>query len=97
MTGLDELFRSGRIVDLILAAVAVEFVLLMAWLSRRRRGGPRQVAALAANLLAGGFLLLAVRAALAGAQTYWIAAALAAALIAHVADLVARLAPAGRD
>lgn len=45
---------------------------------------------LAANLAAGAFLLLALRAALAGAGPVWIAASLLGALVAHLADLALR-------
>lgn len=42
------------------------------------------------NLLAGAFLLLALRCALTGAGWLWIALWLLAALLAHVADIVGR-------
>jgi hypothetical protein len=65
--------------------VLVEAIGLLAW--RRRSGAGPGAAALMANLAAGGCLLAALRAALAGADWPWIAVALLAALAAHLADL----------
>jgi hypothetical protein len=79
-------FEGGRIVDVILALVAVEIVALVAL--RRVHGAP--LPGLVANLLAGAFLLIALRCALAGFGWPWIALSLLAALAAHVADLAAR-------
>ncbi len=82
---MTELFASARIVAAILALVAVEALALALW--RRRAGaGPRAVEILP-NLLAGACLLLALRAALLDAPWVWIAAPLAASLLAHLADL----------
>jgi hypothetical protein len=82
---LADLIASGRIVDLILALVALEAVgLIGLWRLRRRGLAP---ADLLANLLAGVGLLLALRAALVGAWWGWIALCLAMALAAHLADL----------
>lgn len=85
---MSDWFASGRIVDAILVMVAVEALVLTAVAARRGRG-PRG-ARLFWNLAAGAALLLALRAALAGAAWPWAAAALAAALLAHVLDLHAR-------
>ncbi len=78
-------FASGRAVDLVLALMVVEAALL-AW-HRRRSGRGVPVAELLAFLLAGACLLLALRAALVGASWVWVAAALAGAGAAHLADL----------
>ena len=78
---MDELFRSPHLVDLILAVVALELI-AVTW--RRRGISPR---ALLPNLLAGVFLLLAVRCALTGAPWFWLAGCLAASGIANAADL----------
>ncbi|NVO16874.1 MAG: hypothetical protein HXX10_22850 [Rhodoplanes sp.] len=86
---MRDLFASGRIVDVILTLVVVEAIALAGY--RRLTGRGLALRTLAANLLAGGFLLLAVRAALVGAEWIWVAASLLAALLAHVADLTARL------
>jgi hypothetical protein len=79
------LFASGHIVDLILVLVAAEAVLLGVW--HRRTGRGVALAAAAPMLCAGAGLMLAVRAALVGAWWGWVAAALLAGLLAHVADL----------
>jgi hypothetical protein len=82
------MFESGRIVDGVIALMLLEAVLL-AWLHVRRGRGPAP-ADLLANLAAGLFLLLALRAALVGAAWPWIAASLGAALVAHLCDLARR-------
>jgi hypothetical protein len=82
---VTDLFATGRVVDLILALMALEGVFLVAY--RRRTGRGIVAGDLLSNLLAGAGLLLAVRGALAGAGWIWIAACLLAALLAHVADL----------
>ena len=85
---MDELFASGRLVDLILILVVVEAAALM--LYWRRFGGGISPFDLLPNLCAGAFLLLAMRAALTGGG--WMAASgcLAAAGLAHLADLYRR-------
>jgi hypothetical protein len=86
---LAELFQSGRIIDLILLLVAAEIAALP-WLLRRL-GSTLTLTPLLPNILAGAALMLAVRMGLTGAHWIWIAAALGAALIAHLADLSLRL------
>jgi len=82
------LFASGRVVDLVLALMAIEGALLA--LHRRRTGRGVPIAELLAFLCAGACLLLALRAALVGAWWGWTAAALAGAGAAHLADLALR-------
>ncbi len=82
---MSALFASGRIVDVILGLIAAEFVALTLW--HRRTGRGVGVADLASALPAGVCLMLAVRAALVGAWWGWVALCLAAAGLAHVADL----------
>lgn len=82
---MGELFASGRAVDLVLAFVAVEALVLA--LHRRHTGRGLPPADLAALLLPGVGLLLALRAALVGAWWGWTALALLAALLAHLADV----------
>lgn len=86
---MADLFASGRIVDAILALVALEALLLVAYL-RRTADGPAPLAVLG-NLAAGFCLLLALRAAIGGFGWPWMALALLAAGIAHLADLRVRL------
>ena len=82
---MSELFAGGRIVDLILGFMVLEAIALVAY--RRSTGKGIARADLLANLFAGFFLLLALRGALMSAAWGWIAACLAAALVAHLADL----------
>jgi hypothetical protein len=82
---VTELFAHGHVVDLIIGLIVVEAVVLAA--VRRATGHGVGAADLVSNLLAGGCLLLALRAALVGAGWGVIAVCLVAALLAHVADL----------
>jgi hypothetical protein len=84
---MAELFASGRIIDLILGLVVVEVMALALW---RRFGTGPDLGGLVANLASGGFLLLAVRAALVDAPWEWVALALLGSLLAHLADLYGR-------
>ena len=82
---MDELFRSPHLVDLILAVVTAEFAAVTLLWRRRGRGvSPRT---LLPNLLAGAFLLLALRCALTQAPWFFLAACLAASGVANAADL----------
>ncbi len=85
---MGEAFASGGIVDAIVVLVIVEALLLLA--VRRRLPGRPSALAVVANLGAGLFLLLALRAALAGAGWPWLAGSLALALVAHLVDLALR-------
>jgi hypothetical protein len=92
---MSELLAGGRLIDWIIGLVALEALALLAWRAKSGRG-PAPLA-LIGNLLAGAFLLLALRNALAGASATWIAFCLAAALAAHVADLIGRWSRDERD
>ncbi|NPU09283.1 hypothetical protein HL666_00740 [Bradyrhizobium sp. 83002] len=82
---MDELFQSLHVVDLILTVVVVELLAVTLIWRRYRRGiSPR---ALLPNLLAGVFLLLALRCALTDAPWFWLAACLAASGVANAADI----------
>jgi hypothetical protein len=85
---MQHLVLSGRIIDLILLLIAAEFIVL-GYMRARRRVGPGWRAMLP-NLLAGAALLMAVRAAITDATWPWTAVWLAAAGLAHAADLRAR-------
>jgi len=86
-----EAFASGRIVDLVLLLVFVEAVAIALWHRLTGRGPtPPDLAAL---LLPGVFLMLALRAALGGSEWPLIAACLAASLAAHLLDLQRRWRP----
>ena len=85
---MAEFFASGLIIDLILGLVVIEAAALALW--RQRFGTGPALGRLAANLASGGFLLLAVRAALVDASWQWVALALLGSLMAHLADLYGR-------
>lgn len=74
------------LVDMIVAAVALEFAGVGALLWRARV--TRWLTPLFLYLASGTCLLLALRASLAGAGSDWIAGALLASLVAHLASLV---------
>lgn len=85
---MEDLLRSGRIVDAILVLMAAEALAVLGW--RAIRGhGPRPLPFIA-NLVAGMCLLLALRAALMGAETRTLLLTLTGAFIAHLTDLVTR-------
>jgi hypothetical protein len=85
---MAELFASGRMIDVILFLVLLE-VIALALLRRIIPRTPR-FAALAPNLAAGFFLLIALRAAIANARWELIALPLTLALVAHSIDLAWR-------
>jgi hypothetical protein len=85
---MGELFDSGIVVDILLLLIVAEGVLLQVYRRVRGRGVP--LIGLISNLAAGGFLLLALRAALTGTDWPQIALWLATALIAHLWDLRGR-------
>ncbi|MEJ2273008.1 MAG: hypothetical protein P8Y01_00285 [Woeseiaceae bacterium] len=75
---------SSILVDVVIALVIIEMVLLFA--ATRRRGRSVQLMTLA-NSAAGLCLLLALRSALQDSGPEWIVLALTGALLAHLADL----------
>ena len=85
---MTDLLASGQFVDLILVFMVLEGLCLLAY--GRATGRGLAPSAVVTNLLSGGFLVLALRAALAGAPAAWIALCMAAAFMAHVADLQRR-------
>ena len=85
IAGMAELFARGYLVDTILLIVLCEVVVLTLLWQRTRRGiAPVD---LIPNILAGTFLLLALRLALGGAGWMFCSASLAAAGVAHLIDL----------
>lgn len=82
MAVLHKLYAGGGAADMVLLALAAEFVVLA-----MTRHGWRAVAA---ALLPGALIVVALRAALIGADWRWIALPLALSLPAHVADLKCR-------
>jgi hypothetical protein len=88
MHTMDALFEGGRVIDLILLLMVVEAIVFAALYYMRGKGiAPVR---LLPNLLAGAFLMLALRAALTGAGTLVIGGWLALGLAGHLADLVTR-------
>lgn len=94
---MKSVLTSPALIDLIIVFTMIEAVVLFIW--RRRPGAPTafggegratQGYAVGLMLLPGICLLLALRAALAGAAWPWVPAALTAALIAHLLDVRAR-------
>jgi hypothetical protein len=84
MTWLAGLVETGRIADLLAAIVIAEIVALLAL---RGRGGIRIVT----GLLPGLALILALRAALTGAEASVVIAWVTASLPLHLADLRLRM------
>lgn len=85
---MEDLFASGRIVDIIIALMVVEAIVLIAY--HKSTGQGIKVPQVLSNLLAGICLFLALRLAITDAHWTWIGVALAAALAAHVLDLTSR-------
>ncbi len=85
---MGEMFSSGRVVDLILLIIAVEFAVL-SWRDRRR-DLPAAMLGLFVSLAPGACLLLALRAALTCASWLWVAGWLILSLPLHIADLIRR-------
>ena len=82
------LFSSGRVVDIILFFVFLEAVYIA--VHRGKTGRGVRLREVAAGMLSGVFLLLALRCALVDERWPWIATWLLFALIAHFADLAGR-------
>lgn len=87
---MEQLFSSGRIVDLILALMLAEYLLIRLYARSRRIAMPSL--RLPGFLLSGAFLMLALRAALTGGHWTWIAGFLGASFVVHLLDLRGRLA-----
>lgn len=85
---MQDLFASGRIVDLILLLMVAEAAMLVLHNRRTGRGLPARQAVTV--LMAGGFLMLALRASLTGESWSAVALFLGLGLIAHLADLAGR-------
>ncbi len=84
----ESFFDNGHAVDLVLAVLAVEFIVLVA--RDAKQGRRAAVVDLFFAMSPGACLLLALRAALTGASWPWIAAFLTASFPVHIADLVRR-------
>lgn len=85
---METLFASGRIVDVVIAFMALEAIALLVANRWGSRFGSLDIVLL---LVPGLCLLLAMRAALSGEGWQVMAAWLLASLVAHLADLARRL------
>jgi hypothetical protein len=81
-------FATGRIVEVILALMLLELIVLI--IVRKKTGRGLTTGKLTVSLAAGAALLLALRAALAGRPWQGVALWLIVALAAHVLDLKLR-------
>lgn len=86
---MEGFISSGRIADVILVGIAIELLVVGFYLWRKGEG--LMLVSLAASSLAGGAIVLALRAALQGSGWLFVAVYLGAALLAHMADLALRL------
>ncbi|GAA0754797.1 hypothetical protein FHS52_003064 [Erythromicrobium ramosum] len=82
---IEILFDNGHAADVILGVLAIEAV----WLRDRKRWSWRAIAGL---LGPAALIVLGLRAALVGADWWWIALPLAASLPLHLLDLRSRIA-----
>ena len=85
LASIRGLFASGRLVDVALIVIALELVVLLVRPPRGLR--PLDVVG---QVLAGAFLMLALRLTVTGQDVRWILLALTASFPAHVFDLVRR-------
>lgn len=86
---MADLFASGRLIDGILILIVLE--VLAIFLYRRSTGRGVAMPDLLPNIFAGAFLLLALRASIAGGGWMPVSVCLACAGVAHVIDIGRRL------
>jgi hypothetical protein len=84
---MQDFVQSGRAVDVVLLVIAIEF---MALVGLRRTEWKAAAVELFFALAPGVLLLLALRAALVGADWTWIALLVAASFPVHLIDLARR-------
>lgn len=89
---MEQLFASGRVVDVILFIMLAEYLTLRLYLARAEQSAA--LSSVALYLLSGAFLLLALRISLTGGSWVWIACCLAVAGASHALDLRQRFAAA---
>ena len=85
---MADMIINAALIDWILALVALEGAAVLGWRALSGRG-PQPLSFLS-NLVAGAFLLVALRGAVSGASGAWIATCMFAGFLAHFVDLVAR-------
>lgn len=91
---MEQLITSGWIADIILVVIAAETLIIAFYFWRK--GLPMALISFAASGLAGGSLVLALRAVMRDSGWIYVAAYLFAALLAHLADVVLRLLAQGK-
>lgn len=82
---MREIFSGTLLIDIVIAVTVIEWVLLSWWHRRTGRGIP--MSELRATLLAGLYLMMALRASMVSAPWYVVAMLLLAAGLSHAADL----------
>jgi hypothetical protein len=86
---MEELIRSGRIAQVIIAVLIIELIVVSIYLFRH--GRTREIWSGLASITAGAALVMALGLALAGGGWKEIGICLLASLVAHAAELVIRL------
>ena len=82
---MREIFSGTLLIDIVIAVTVIEWLLLSWWHRRTGRGIP--ISELRATLLAGLYLMMALRASMVSAPWYVVALLLLAAGLSHAADL----------
>lgn len=82
---MREIFSGTLLIDIVIAVTVIEWVLLTWWHRRTGRGIP--MSELRATLMAGLYLMLALRVSMMSAPWYLVALLLLAAGLSHAADL----------
>ena len=82
---MRETFSGTLLIDIVIAVTVIEWLLLSWWHRRTGRGIP--MSELRATLLAGLYLMMALRASMVSAPWYVVALLLLAAGLSHAADL----------
>ena len=95
---MREIFSGTLLIDIVIALTVIEWILLSWWHYRTGRGIP--MSELQGTLMAGFYLMLAVRASMVAAPWYVVALLLLGAGLTHAADLWRRWSariPSGED
>jgi hypothetical protein len=85
---LNEIFSGTLLIDIVITVTLIEWAVLYWW--HRRTGRGVDLSELRLTLLAGLYLMLALRASMTAAPWYVVALLLLAAGLSHAADLLRR-------
>jgi hypothetical protein len=85
---MADMMINAALIDWILGLVALEALAILGWRIMTSRG-PQPLGVIS-NVVAGAFLLIALRGAVSGAAPAWIGACIFASFLAHFVDLAAR-------